>query len=121
MEAAVQGVIPEHSPRAGPLPLSGEKMLLVTPTRWGRDGRQRQHRGLVERLVRWTGSLLLWAAVVVLGAFGVVFAFANYPWLGIALVLLLVVAIGYAERRRRRIAYENRRRRRAQRSDLLNG
>ena len=75
---------------------------------------------LVERLLRRGGSLLLWAGVLVLAAFGIVFSFANYPWFGTAVVLLTLLAIGYSERRRR-IAHEARRRRQARRGDHLNG
>jgi heme exporter protein D len=58
--------------------------------------------------------------VLVLGAFGLVFSFANYPWFATAVVLLIVLAIGFSERRRR-IAQETRRRNRARSSDLRNG
>jgi heme exporter protein D len=58
--------------------------------------------------------------VLVLGAFGMVFSFANYPWVESAVVLALLLALGYSERRRR-IARAARRRRRAARNDLLNG
>ena len=64
--------------------------------------------------------MLLWAAVLLLAAFGIVFTFANYPWIGAALVLLTLLAIGYSERRRR-IAHETRRPRPARSSDPPNG
>lgn len=43
-----------------------------------------------------------------LGAFGVYFTLANYPWLGTAVVLLLLLLLGYSEwkRRTRRTALE---------------
>jgi heme exporter protein D len=63
---------------------------------------------------------VLWAGVLVLGAFGIIFSFANYPWFGIAAALLILLAIGYSQRRRR-IAQKTRRRRRARRGDLFNG
>lgn len=63
--------------------------------------RKRRQPRLVERLLRRGGSLLLWAGVLVLAAFGIVFSFANYPWFGTAVVLLILLAIGYSERRRR--------------------
>ena len=53
------------------------------------------------RLLRRIGSALLWAGVLVLGAFGVYFSFANYPWLSLGVLLLLSVAFGYSERKRR--------------------
>jgi hypothetical protein len=46
-------------------------------------------------------SVLSWAVVVVLGAFGIVFSFANYPLFAIGLVLLILLVAGYAERTRR--------------------
>ncbi len=47
------------------------------------------------------GSVLLWATVVVLGAFGLYFSFANYPWYGAASVLLTLLLVAYSERMRR--------------------
>lgn len=64
------------------------------------------------RALRRLGSLSLWAGVVVLGAFGTYFTFANYLWFGVGVVvvmLLLVVRSGRKQRRKRR-AYEQRRR-----------
>ena len=46
-------------------------------------------------------SVLGWACLLVLGAFGVVFSFANYPLYAIGLVLLIVLLAAYAERTRR--------------------
>jgi hypothetical protein len=45
--------------------------------------------------------VLFWTAVVLLGAFGMYFSFANYPWVGAGIVLLIVLLIGYSERQRR--------------------
>ena len=53
------------------------------------------------RVLRRVGSVLLWAAVVLLGAFGIDFSFANYPWFGVATVLLILLVVGCAEQRRR--------------------
>jgi heme exporter protein D len=64
--------------------------------------------------------VLLWAGVLVLGAFGIVFSFANYPWFGTAVTLLILLAIGYAQRKRR-IAQKTRRRQRARSRDLFSG
>jgi hypothetical protein len=55
----------------------------------------------VERFLHRVGSVLLWTAVLVLGAFGTYFTFTNYPALGIAIALLIVVLVGYSERSRR--------------------
>jgi hypothetical protein len=49
------------------------------------------------RLLRRVG----WAGVLVLGAFGVYFSFANYPWFGIAALSAIILSIGYSERQRR--------------------
>lgn len=51
--------------------------------------------------MRRAGSVLYWTAVVVLGAFGVFFAFANYPFVGIAIVLLILLLTGFSEWKRR--------------------
>ena len=80
--------------------------------------KQRQPR-LIERLLRRSGSLLLWVCGLVLAAFGIVFTFANYPWFGAAAVLLTLLAIGYSERRRR-IAHQARRPRPARSNDPSN-
>lgn len=53
------------------------------------------------RLLRRVGSALFWTAVLVLGAFGVYFSFANYPWPSLGVLVLILVAIGYSERKRR--------------------
>jgi hypothetical protein len=53
------------------------------------------------RFLRRVGSVLFWTAVVVLGAFGIYFSFANYPWFGVAVVLLALLLVGYSEWRRR--------------------
>lgn len=55
----------------------------------------------LERLLRRAGSVVFWAVVVVLGVFGIYFAFANYPWFGSGLVLLILLSAGSAERKRR--------------------
>lgn len=52
-------------------------------------------------MVRRVVSVLSWTVALVLGAFGIVFSFANYPWFGIGVVLVVVLLIGYAERTRR--------------------
>jgi hypothetical protein len=39
--------------------------------------------------------------MVVLGAFGVYFSFANYPVFGIGVVLLILLLTGYSEQKRR--------------------
>jgi apolipoprotein N-acyltransferase len=54
-----------------------------------------------ERFLRRVGSVLLWTAVVLLGAFGIYFSFANYPWFGAAVVVLILLLVGYSERKRR--------------------
>lgn len=46
-------------------------------------------------------SVLAWTCLIVLGAFGVVFSFANYPLYATGLVLLVLVLVVYAERTRR--------------------
>jgi hypothetical protein len=46
-------------------------------------------------------SVLGWACLLVLGAFGVVFSFANYPLYAGGVVLLTLVLAGQAERTRR--------------------
>lgn len=52
-------------------------------------------------LLRRVGSVLYWMAVVVVGAFGAYFTLTNYPWLGTAVVLLILVLTGYSEWKRR--------------------
>jgi hypothetical protein len=44
---------------------------------------------------------VFWAAVVLLGTFGIYFSFANYPWFGAAAVLLILLLVGYSEQKRR--------------------
>jgi len=51
-----------------------------------------------QRLFRRVGSVLLWTTLALLGLFGAYFSFANYPWFG-ALVVLLLIA--HSERKRR--------------------
>jgi protein involved in polysaccharide export with SLBB domain len=57
-------------------------------------------------------SLLAYLALFVLGLFGVVFSFANYPLLAAGLVLLILLAIGGGERRRAKARRERERARR---------
>jgi hypothetical protein len=64
------------------------------------------------RLLKRAGSLLLWIGVLILAAFGIAFSFANYPWLESCIVLCMLTALGYSERRRR-IAAETTKRGRA--------
>ena len=45
--------------------------------------------------------MLLWALLVLLGAFGTYFTFANYPWFGAAVLLLALLLIARTERKRR--------------------
>ena len=54
-----------------------------------------------ERLLRGTGSVLFWAAAIVLGAFGAAFSVANYSAFGIVFVVLILLLTGYMERARR--------------------
>jgi hypothetical protein len=78
---------------------------------------------LLERLMRRVGSVLFWAGVLVLGAFGIFFSFANYPWFGIGVVLLILLLAGYSERNRRtrQKARETARRQDRERSRDLSG
>jgi hypothetical protein len=46
-------------------------------------------------------SVSWWACLLVLGAFGAIFSFANYPLYATGLVLLILVLAGHAERARR--------------------
>jgi uncharacterized RDD family membrane protein YckC len=78
----------------------------------------------MKRLLRRVISLLAWAAVVVLAAFGLYFSFANYPAFGIAITLSIVVLLAYWERSRRqrqRAAARARRRGHARSRNLLDG
>jgi heme exporter protein D len=60
-----------------------------------------RRRPLLERFLRRVISVLSRAGLVVLAAFGTYFSFANYPAFGIAVVLSILLLIGYAERSRR--------------------
>jgi membrane-bound ClpP family serine protease len=53
------------------------------------------------RFLRRVGSALFWAAIVLLGAFGIIFSFANYPWFGATVVVLILLLLGYSEQKRR--------------------
>ncbi|HLY87267.1 MAG TPA: hypothetical protein VKO84_12280 [Gaiellaceae bacterium] len=53
------------------------------------------------RFLRRVGSVLIWSAALFLGLFGIVFTFANYPWLGVGALLLLALLAAHSERRRR--------------------
>lgn len=44
----------------------------------------------------------IWATVLVLGAFGIYFTFANYLWFGIGVVLVALLLTAYSERNRRK-------------------
>jgi hypothetical protein len=66
-----------------------------------RARRSERLRLRVGRLVRRVVSVLTWAGGLALAAFGVVFSFANYPSVAISVVLLILLAIGHSERRRR--------------------
>jgi uncharacterized membrane protein YbhN (UPF0104 family) len=59
-------------------------------------------------------SVLKWAAVAVLAAFGLYFSFMNYPAFGIAVTVAIVALVLYSERsrRQRQRAAERARRRR---------
>jgi uncharacterized membrane protein YbhN (UPF0104 family) len=46
-------------------------------------------------------SILFWTGVIVVGLFGIYFTFANYPPLGTAVALVVLLSIGAAERSRR--------------------
>jgi hypothetical protein len=56
---------------------------------------------LLKRLPRRIGSVLLWAGLLLIAAFGVVFTFANYPWFGVGVALVILLLTGYSERKRR--------------------
>jgi K+-sensing histidine kinase KdpD len=66
----------------------------------------------MRRLLHRVVSVLSWSALLVLGAFGIYFSFANYPVYGIVVTLAVVVVVGYSERSRRqaRVASERARR-----------
>lgn len=68
--------------------------------------------------------MLFWAGVLIIGAFGIFFTFANYPSLGVGIVLVTLVATAYSERRRRvnrRASESARRRDRMRFGDLSDG
>jgi drug/metabolite transporter (DMT)-like permease len=78
----------------------------------------------MDRFLRRVGSVLYWAGALVLAAFGIVFAFANYPLVAVGIVLVLLAVIGYADRQRRvkqRESERARRRARARTGDLSSG
>ncbi len=54
-----------------------------------------------DRLLRRVGSVLLWVGALLLAAFGIYFSFANYPWLSIGVLVLIVILLTYSEQRRR--------------------
>jgi hypothetical protein len=64
------------------------------------------------RLVRRPLSLLAHLMLFVLALFGVVFSFANYPWLAVCLALLILLVVGDGERRRAKARRERDRARR---------
>lgn len=72
----------------------------------------------VGRLLRRVGSVMFWSLLLVLGAFGTYFSFANYPafGVGVLLVVLLLTVSMERQRRARRRASDARRRARARRS-----
>ena len=75
----------------------------------------------MHRLLHGVVSILSWAAVAVLGLFGIYFTFANYPVFGIAVTLSALVLIAYFQRNRRqrhRASERARRRNRAQHRPL---
>jgi uncharacterized membrane protein YqjE len=71
-------------------------------------------RGRALRLAGLARNLLAYLLLAVLGLFVLVFSFANYPWVAGGLVLLVLLAIGTAERRRRAVRRKRERRRRRQ-------
>jgi hypothetical protein len=74
--------------------------------------------------VRRIVSVLFWAGVLLLGAFGIYFSFTNYPWFGIGGALVILLLIGSSERgrrKKRRASEEARRRNRAVARDRLSG
>jgi hypothetical protein len=87
---------------------------------------ERQHPTRGRPLPRAT-SALFWGGVLVLGAFGTYFVFANYPLFSIGIVLVVLLLTTHAERRRRRKqrAWESARKRRREaetgRNPILGG
>lgn len=74
------------------------------------------------RLLHRVLSVLYWAAVLVLGAFGIYFSVTNYPAFALAVALAIAILIGYSERNRRqrhRAADRARRLRRSKAHDPL--
>jgi hypothetical protein len=51
--------------------------------------------------LRRVASVLYWTVVVVLGAFGVYFTVANYPFFATAVALVILLLIGFSEWKRR--------------------
>jgi hypothetical protein len=66
----------------------------------------------MRRLLHRVVSVLSWSALLLLGAFGIYFSFANYPVYGVVVTLAVVVLVGHSERSRRqaRVASERARR-----------
>jgi len=54
-----------------------------------------------QQLFRRIGSLLLGITLALLGLFGAYFSFANYPWFGALVVLLILLLVAHSERKRR--------------------
>jgi len=54
-----------------------------------------------QQLFRRIGSLLLGTTLALLGLFGAYFSFANYPWFGALVVLLILLLVAHSERKRR--------------------
>jgi len=67
-----------------------------------RSGRApvRQRDRILGRLARRSLVVLAYVGLVLLGLFGIVFSFSNYPLLASGVGLLVLVGIGYAERGR---------------------
>jgi uncharacterized membrane protein len=75
----------------------------------------------LEQFLRRAWLVFLCVLALVLGAFGVVFSFANYTWLSIGAVLVTLLLGGHTEwkRRARWAAFEQARRRDRARSEDL--
>jgi hypothetical protein len=67
------------------------------------------------RPLRRAAAVLFWTALLVLGTFGLVFSFANYPALEAGILVLIVGVTAYAERKRRAAVKERSTRRRQER------